>query len=98
MHFWDSPDDINGADMELVFERDRMYLHGAQVRPAVPLYCSCFASHRSAVQRNQGVVTLLLLSHLTVALATAHPHCHGVIHTYRVILGPCLYVSPGIWT
>ena len=31
LHFWDSPDDILGADMDLVFERDRMYLHGAQV-------------------------------------------------------------------
>ncbi len=30
LHFWDAPDDILGADMELVFERDRVYLHGAR--------------------------------------------------------------------
>ena len=26
-HFWDATDDIRGADMGLVFERDRLYLH-----------------------------------------------------------------------
>ena len=26
-HFWDATDDIRGADMDLVFERDRLYLH-----------------------------------------------------------------------
>ncbi len=31
LHFWDAPDDIHDADMDLVFERDRVYLHGAQV-------------------------------------------------------------------
>eukprot|EP00798_Chlamydomonas_sp_ICE-L_P004358 gene4358-14478_t len=30
LHFWDSPDDITKANMDLIFERDRMYLHGAQ--------------------------------------------------------------------
>jgi hypothetical protein len=29
LHFWDSPDDILGADMDLLFERDRVYLHKA---------------------------------------------------------------------
>ena len=29
LHFWDSPDDISGADMDLVLERGRMYLLGA---------------------------------------------------------------------
>ncbi|GAX75992.1 hypothetical protein CEUSTIGMA_g3435.t1 [Chlamydomonas eustigma] len=37
-HFWDAPDEISGADMDLVFEGDRMYLHGAQGHfGAVPL-------------------------------------------------------------
>jgi hypothetical protein len=29
LHFWDSPDDIQGASMDLLFERDRVYLHKA---------------------------------------------------------------------
>lgn len=29
LHFWDSPDDIHSTAMELVFDKDRMYLHGA---------------------------------------------------------------------
>ncbi|WIA09845.1 hypothetical protein OEZ85_010059 [Tetradesmus obliquus] len=29
LHFWDSPDDITGAAMDLLFERDRVYLHKA---------------------------------------------------------------------
>jgi hypothetical protein len=28
-HFWDAPDDITCANMDLIFEGDRMYLHGA---------------------------------------------------------------------
>lgn len=36
-HFWDSPDDIT-ADMDLLFERDRLYLHNAAGRfGAVPM-------------------------------------------------------------
>ena len=39
LHFWDSPDDILGASMDLVLERHgRMYMHGASGRfGAVPL-------------------------------------------------------------
>lgn len=38
LHFWDSPDDIHATDMSLLFERDRMYLHGARgLYGAVPL-------------------------------------------------------------
>eukprot|EP00775_Hariotina_reticulata_P008364 gene8364-8548_t len=29
LHFWDAPDDILAADMDLLFERDRVYLHKA---------------------------------------------------------------------
>eukprot|EP00873_Tetraselmis_striata_P029672 jgi/Tetstr1/449936/TSEL_036990.t1 len=28
-HFWDSPDSLSGASMDLLFEGDRMYLHNA---------------------------------------------------------------------
>lgn len=40
LHFWDSPDDILGASMDLVMERSgRMYLHGAAGRfGAIPLH------------------------------------------------------------
>jgi hypothetical protein len=38
LHFWDAPDDIHAADMDLLFEGDRVYLHGAKGRfGAVPL-------------------------------------------------------------
>ncbi|GIM02660.1 hypothetical protein Vretimale_7447, partial [Volvox reticuliferus] len=38
LHFWDAPDDISGASMDLVLERDRMYLLGAVGRfGAVPI-------------------------------------------------------------
>lgn len=30
LHFWDAPDDILGANMDLVFEGDRVYLHNAR--------------------------------------------------------------------
>lgn len=26
-HFWDATDDISGANLDLLFERDRLYLH-----------------------------------------------------------------------
>src|SRR5689334_14264813 len=40
-HFWDAPDDITGASMDLVFERDRLYLHQAKgYFGAVPLNVS----------------------------------------------------------
>jgi hypothetical protein len=29
-HFWDATDDINGASLDLLFERDRLYLHNAR--------------------------------------------------------------------
>lgn len=29
-HFWDATDDITGADLDLFFERDRLYLHNAR--------------------------------------------------------------------
>lgn len=42
LHFWDAPDDILGADMDLVFERDRMYLHGAHVSVGDGVWgCKC---------------------------------------------------------
>jgi hypothetical protein len=28
-HFWDATDDILGADLDLLFEGDRLYLHNA---------------------------------------------------------------------
>lgn len=28
-HFWDATDDITGANLDLLFERDRLYLHNA---------------------------------------------------------------------
>jgi hypothetical protein len=28
-HFWDSPDSLSGASMDLLFEGDRLYLHNA---------------------------------------------------------------------
>lgn len=28
-HFWDATDDITGASLDLLFERDRLYLHNA---------------------------------------------------------------------
>lgn len=31
-HFWDATDDILGADLDLLFEKDRLYLHQAQGR------------------------------------------------------------------
>jgi hypothetical protein len=37
-HFWDATDDIFDADLDLVFERDRLYLHRAKGRfGAVPM-------------------------------------------------------------
>lgn len=40
-HFWDAPDDISGARLELVLERDRLYLHHARgFYGAVPLTVS----------------------------------------------------------
>ncbi len=30
LHFWDASDDLLGCGMELVFEGDRVYLHGAR--------------------------------------------------------------------
>lgn len=29
-HFWDATDDISGAHLDLVFERDQLYLHNAR--------------------------------------------------------------------
>lgn len=29
LHFWDAPDDVLAASMDLIFERDRVYLHKA---------------------------------------------------------------------
>jgi hypothetical protein len=29
-HFWDATDDITDADLDLLFERDRLYLHNAR--------------------------------------------------------------------
>ena len=29
-HFWDATDDITGAHLDLVFERDQLYLHDAR--------------------------------------------------------------------
>ncbi|KAF8055821.1 TIC236 [Scenedesmus sp. PABB004] len=41
LHFWDAPDDILGADMELLFERDHVYLHNAVgAYGAIPLRVS----------------------------------------------------------
>lgn len=41
LHFWDSPDDLLGAHMDLLFERDRVYLHKAHGHyGAVPLSVS----------------------------------------------------------
>jgi hypothetical protein len=41
LHFWDAPDDVLGADMDLLFERDRVYLHKATGHfGAVPLSVS----------------------------------------------------------
>lgn len=37
-HFWDAVDDFSDANMDLLFEGDRMYLHNASGRfGAVPL-------------------------------------------------------------
>lgn len=41
LHFWDAPDDIVGATMDLLFERDRVYLHKANGSfGAIPLSVS----------------------------------------------------------
>lgn len=41
LHFWDAPDDILGAHMDLLFERDRVYLHKATgTFGAIPLSVS----------------------------------------------------------
>jgi hypothetical protein len=46
LHFWDSPDDIQGASMDLLFERDRVYLHKATGSfGAIPLSVSGEAEH-----------------------------------------------------
>jgi len=29
-HFWDATDDISGAHLDLLFERDQLYLHNAR--------------------------------------------------------------------
>ena len=31
-HFWDAADDIRDADLDLVIEKDRLYLHNATGR------------------------------------------------------------------
>ena len=37
-HFFDAPDDFSGTRLDLLFEGDRLYLHGAQGRfGAVPI-------------------------------------------------------------
>lgn len=47
LHFWDAPDDLRAADMDLVLEGGRMYLHGARgCFGSVPLqvhgpHCMC---------------------------------------------------------
>lgn len=30
LHFWDAPDDLTDTNVDLLFEGDRMYLHGAK--------------------------------------------------------------------
>jgi hypothetical protein len=40
-HFWDAPDELAAVDMDLLFERDRCYLHAARgYYGAAPLTCS----------------------------------------------------------
>lgn len=51
LHFWDSPDDVLGAHMDLIFERDRVYLHKATGSfGAIPLRVSGTAMTQTAAR------------------------------------------------
>lgn len=48
LHFWDATDELLGCQMDLLFERDRVYLHKAHGHfGAVPLSVSGAASVQS---------------------------------------------------
>ena len=55
LHFWDAPDDILGADMDLLFEKDRVYLHNATGHfGALPLSVSGQGGRRGGANGRRG--------------------------------------------
>lgn len=71
LHFWDAPDDIHGARMDLLFERDRVYLHKATGHfGAIPLSVSGVRTH-SLLNNGQWPA---MHAHMSAALPCMHMH------------------------